>query len=235
MVCVENEEFTGLYDEDSGHTFEDLEFVSCVFRSCGLSMAQTLRARSHVRRVTLRDCEAYGCFVMNPILEQVNIQDLRSGTEPVFTWGALFDRVRIVGKVGNLVLSPRVDPPTFPDADAAEFDAARTAFYSNVSWALDITEVRPENLEIYGVPGDLVRYDPEHQAVVQRENVLNEQRWRDLDLSATWWSSVLEAMVTQGYEHAVLATPLDHPRAEAFVKGIAALREAGVADPAQRD
>ncbi|ONI89114.1 hypothetical protein ALI22I_16505 [Saccharothrix sp. ALI-22-I] len=230
MKTVTKETFTDLHDRDSGVTIEDAEFVRCTFRGSSLSMARTPETRSTLRRVRLRRCVATGCFVMNPVLREVEVDGLKSGASPLFTWGALFDRVTLAGAVDNIVLSPRADPPTFPDADAAAFDAAGRSFYGEVEWALDIRRVEAQNLEVYGVPGELVRHDPETQAIARLDVVADEARWRDLDLADTWWPTVLETMITQRHEHAVLVTPLRHRRASAFVEGIKALRKAGVVE-----
>ncbi|OKK00191.1 hypothetical protein [Amycolatopsis sp. CB00013] len=231
MTTFSRQTFADLYDEDSGETYEDLEFVRCKFRSCALSMARTPDTRTTVRRVTLRDCESSWCFVMSPILEEVTIDGLKSGSNPLFTQGALFHRTTLTGKFDSVVISPRADPVTYPDANGSLFDEAREEFYSRIDWALDIRHVEARSLEIYDVPASLVRRDPETQAVVLRESAAREDVWRALDLGETWWPQVLETMLAQNYDQAILVTPLRDRHAAAFIDGIRKLRAAGVAEP----
>jgi hypothetical protein len=164
------------------------------------------------------------------MLEQVSVDGLRTGSEPLFIWGAVYDRVVLKGKLDKLVLSSRVNAPGLDDVDQQAFDAASKDFYASVDWAIDIREVEVHELDIRGVPSRLVRRDTRTQAVVRRENALDEKRWRDLDLGHAWWATQLESMVREGHEEIILVAPLRNRKVADFITGIEILRNVGVAD-----
>ncbi|MCL4806707.1 MAG: hypothetical protein KJ062_02760 [Thermoanaerobaculia bacterium] len=179
----------------------------------------------------LEQCEQQGCYVGAAVFEDVVVDGLRS-SEVLQVWGAVFRHVVLKGRLDRLMLSPTVAPSTANWAEQRAFDDAAAAFYAETDWALDISEADFKGADIRGVPADLIRRDPETQAVVRRANVADE-RWRSIDLSKTYWDVTIELMLKEGREDVVLVVPKRAGKKRAdLIDGIKRLRDAGVADHA---
>lgn len=222
--------FVGLRDQ-GGARIVDLDLVGCRFESCVLSATRVVRSRTLVRSVKLEQCEQQGCYVGAAVFEDVVVDGLRS-SEVLQVWGAVFRHVVLKGRLDRLMLSPTVAPSTANWAEQRAFDDAAAAFYAETDWALDISEADFKGADIRGVPADLIRRDPETQAVVRRANVADE-RWRSIDLSKTYWDVTIELMLKEGREDVVLVVPKRAGKKRAdLIDGIKRLRDAGVADHA---
>ncbi len=222
--------FVGLHDQ-GGARIVDLDLVGCRFESCVLSATRVVRSRTLVRSVKLEQCEQKGCYVGAAVFEDVVVDGLRS-SEVLQVWGAVFRHVVLKGRLDRLMLSPTVAPSTANWAEQRAFADAAAAFYAETDWALDISEADFKGVDIRGVPADLIRRDPETQAVVRRANAADE-RWRSIDLSKTYWDVTIELMLKEGREDVVLVVPKRAGKKRAdLIDGIKRLRDAGVADHA---
>jgi hypothetical protein len=229
MRVFERQEFRRYYDQDSGAIFSDLEFRKCHFQSCVISMALDPRQRSTVRSVTLLGCEQRGCTLDAAIVEDVFVDGLK--TNGLFqAWGAVFKHVTLRGKIGRIMISPAVATGTATSAQQRVFNEANAAYYAGVDWALDISEAEFEEGEIQGVPAHLVRRDPATQVVVTREKAM-QGHWRSLDLSKTHWATSIEFLLERGDCDVVLVAPKRHRKYRDLLEGLAALRNAGIAEP----
>ena len=88
----------------------------------------------------------------------------------------LFDRVVVRGDVRGGVFV-RTDPFGLSPADVR----ALATFYDGVEWALDLREARFSNLTLRGVPGHLVRRDPERLVLLRSDRLAEDRRWRRWD------------------------------------------------------
>jgi hypothetical protein len=222
-------------DRDSGATFGDLEFGRCRFHGVALSETTDPRRRSTVRRVRIRDCEAIGCTIWTPIVEEVEVDGLATvGT--LLAWGAAFRHVTLRGAIGSVLIA------TLPDAGLATPDERRAIedanenFYADVDWALDIREAAFADVDLRGVPGRLVRRDPETQVLVTRGRAL-EGRWRALDLAGTYWPTALQFYLDESrWDSTVLALPKGLPASSPWdlavlLDGLHRLQDGGIAEP----
>src|SRR5438445_11111437 len=133
-----NQDFEPYYD-NGGRTFADLEFHKCRFRSSAISITEDPSLRSKIRNVKLIDCEEQGCTLDTAIVEDVLVQDLKTGG--LFQiWGAVFKHVILRGKIGRIMLSPAVATGTATPEQQQAFDQANAAYYGGVAWAVDIRE-----------------------------------------------------------------------------------------------
>lgn len=110
------------------------------------------------------------------------------------------------------------------------FEEANRAFYASVDWGLDLREADFDEVDLSGVPGNVVVRDPRDQALVTREAALRGE-WRQLDLSGTWWGIALEDLVRSSFSSAALIAPRRHKKYKRLVEGIQQLRDAGIAEP----
>jgi hypothetical protein len=155
------------------------------------------------------------------------------------TWGAVFKHVTLRGKIGDIMISPAVNAGLAKPAEHRACDEANAAYYASVDWALDIREAEFEGADRRGVPGHLVRRDPENpetHVLVMRAKAL-ERRWRHLDLSKTYWPTTLEFFVEDAnFDSTVLVAPKRIGRSgpwtyQNLLDGLGMLRDAGIAEP----
>jgi hypothetical protein len=224
-----DERFIDRHDRNSSRQFEHIRIQNCYFESCSLSLASDPKKRSTVRQVRMEGCEARGCIVFAPILQDVLIANLQIHGR-LQSWGAVFDRVKLTGRQSGFMISPLIDPMQ-KDAEAQRrFDEANAAFYEEVDWALDIAGAEfTGEVDIRGIPARLIRRDPETQAVVTRESAL-EGKWRELDLSETYWPTSIEFLLDRSDEDVILIAPKRSPKFGVLMQGLDRLREAGVAE-----
>ena len=225
----ERQSFKCFYDQDSGHTFSDIEFRKCYFESCTISTVRVPHLRSTVRNIKLIGCEQRGCCLDAAIVEDVVVDGLK--TNGLFqTWGAVFKHVALKGKVGQIMISPAVATGTATPSEQRAFDEANSIYYSMVDWALDISEAEFEEADIRGVPARLVLRDPETQVVVTREKAMRGD-WRGLDLSKGAWDTAIEFFLERGEPDVVLVAPKGHRQFRRMLAELKALRDAGIAEP----
>ena len=231
MIKVfENQTFNHFFDRDSAKTFADMEFRKCRFSNCAISITRNPALRSTVRNVKLIDCEMLvACSLRTAIVEDVLIDGLKT-PHPVHTWGAVFKHVTLRGKIGRVMTSPRVlISRDEPDVERA-FAEANAAYYATVDWALDIREAEVQEIDIRGVSGDLIRRDPATQVLITREKAM-QGKWRQLDLSGTYWPTSIQFFLEQGAPSRVLVAPKRDKKYRRMLEGLQLLREAGVTEP----
>jgi hypothetical protein len=220
-----------------GRLFEGLEFRRCTFVGSTLSLTKKPKLRSTVRHVRLLDCREVGCSLDAAIVEEVFVDGLET-SNPLITWGAVFRHVTLRGRIGGIMLSHWVTPGQPASAEQRAFDAANAAYYAAVDWALDLREAEfTDDADLRGVPGRLVRRDPETQVLITREKAV-EGRWRQLDLERTYWPTALTCFLEQtALDATVLVVPTrvhDDWRLwtrETLLEGVRRLRDAGIAEP----
>jgi len=232
MRIFKDQEFSGsdFDDRDSGALFCDLEFHRCRFRNCTLSITRDPRLRTTVRNVRLFDCSASGLPSVNcAIVEDVLVDGF--ATSGLFqTWGAVFKRVVLRGRIGDLKTSSLVDIYDRESAIQKAFDHANSEYYSSVDWAIDITEAEFKGVpDFRGVPGILFRRDTETQVVVTREKAL-EGKWKEVELRETLWRTAIGMFLDTNESSTVLVAPKRHRKFPSYVADLEALREFGIAE-----
>jgi hypothetical protein len=214
-------------------TFENYEFEGCTFQSSSIA-AGTVdpKDRSVIRNVQLRNCYSAASIVGPAILDEVVVDGLDSGPELLFIWGAAFRHVVLRGTLASIKINRTYRGTPYP-ATQLLFDEANRDFYQAVDWALDISAMEAVDFSLRGVPARLVRRDPETQVVVTRERAMRGE-WRKLDLSKTYWDSVLDDFLrlenVKGPD-IVLVAPKRNKQFKALKAGLDLLRAADVAEP----
>lgn len=229
MTIIERQTFAGVIDRGDAGIVEGLSLRRCYFEGCGLSMTTSPGRRTLVRNVELLRCEQRGCSVDGAVLDTVLIDGLKTHGL-LQTWAAAFRHVTLRGRVGRLMLSGAVAMGTATPAQQAAFDEANERFYREVDWALDLTEVEAEEMELRTVPAALVRRDAKTQVVVRRAAAMTG-RWRSIDLSETHWAMALELFLESGAPDVVLVAPKRARDFARLLEGLHRLRDCGVADP----
>ena len=229
MKIFEQQEFRSVYDQDSGKVFSDMEFRKCRFVSCAISITVNPELRSTVRNVRIMNCEHVSGNLGPAIVEDVLADGFK--TNGLFqTWGAVFKHVTWRGMIGRVMLSPAVAPGRATKAQQEAFDNANATYYSEVDWALDLSEAEVEEIDIRGIPGRLIRRDPMTQVLITRANAARGE-WRRLNLSKTYWATCLQEFLKDGEPALVLVAPKRNKKFRDLLDGLKMLRDSGVAEP----
>lgn len=224
----EEQRFEALDDSGSGRVYEGLEFHRCYFQGC-FTVAKKPKHRVTFRNVVLLNCEVRGCTLRGAIVEDSVVQGLKTNGL-LQTWGAVFKHVVLRGKIGDVMASHLIGVSARVAKAQPIFDKANAAFYASVDWALDISQaVFASEPDFRGVPGRLIRRDPETQVLITRERTL-QSAWKDLELPGTW-RVALEWFQDRGRPDEVLVAPKGAPDFQDLLAGLKLLREAGVAEP----
>jgi hypothetical protein len=163
------------------------------------------------------------------IVEDVEIEGLRT-RNLMACWGTVFRHVVLRGRIGRIMINPAIATGAATPEEQRTFDEANAVYYGRVDWALDISNAEFQEADIRGIPARLIRRDPETQAVVTRQKAI-EERWRELDLSKTWWPTSIQFLLNRPHDpDVILVAPKRHRRYRDLLEGLKLLREAGIAD-----
>lgn len=228
MTVIEEQQFGSVFDRGEARIYSDIEFRNCYFEGCAV-MSQSPEQRSAFRNIKLVDCSQRGCGMEAVILENVVIENLDTKGQLLQLWGVAFNKVVMRGQIDRVMISSIIDIMGDRPEMQNAFDVANAEFYENVEWAVDIREAQFKELDIRGVPGSLIRRDPETQVLIRRENAV-DGRWKDLPFREGLWKTALSLWIKDGKSDVVLAAPRRHKKFENYVADLRMLREAGVAE-----
>jgi hypothetical protein len=207
--------------------FEHLAISNCRFEGCSIALNDSPGARTIIRNVQFQANRVRGCSVGPAVLEDVVIDGL--STADLFqVWGAALRHVTLRGRIGRLMVS-NIHSASAREADISRFQDANREYYANTDWALDIADADFVEADLRGVPGRLVRRDPETQFLVLRENLL-DGRWRSINLAGTWWATSLQGMLDDRIEAEVHVAPRRSRDFKILLEGLRRLRSAGIAE-----
>ncbi|MBI3839914.1 MAG: hypothetical protein HY288_18480 [Planctomycetia bacterium] len=228
MRLFEKQTFERFRDDDSAAVFSDLEFRNCTFQSCSISNTRSPQLRTTLRNLRLTNCTQYGCYLHAAIVEDVVVD--RAHSHGFQTWGAVFKHVTLQGTIDYLMTSRLAVAGLATPQEQRAFDQANAEYYRHVDWALDISRGEFADLELRGVPGRLIRRDPETQALITRQAIL-DSRWRKLEFHSDVTSVAIDVFLKRGEGDYVLVAPKRAKRFDAQLADIELLRRAGIAEP----
>lgn len=224
-------DFLSAFDRGDALVIEGLELSNCSFTHCGLSMTKDITKRSIVRNCKLRNSTVVGCDIGPAIIENVEVDGVVT-KDLLIIWGAFLKNVTFRGLCGKIKINHWAH---FIDRTAAmqkPFDEARDRFYNSIDWAIDIRDAKFREFDYRGIPGRLIRRDPETQFLIRRKNVIDAS-WRSkLSKDNIHWPFVLELFESDGDEDIVLVAPLAAPKAkrDTLLRHLRELRTIGFAD-----
>lgn len=230
-----NRIFHGLFDQGDRLQIEDAIFRECLFQNSAFSLTQDVSRMSHVRRVDMIDCSVSRCETGPMVASEVRISNLQTD-DLLILWSPFCDRVALSGHIGNLKINQLADPSTSRNDKQKPFEEYRAQFYAGVEWALDISKARFKGFDVRGIPGRLIRRDPESQILVTRERALNVATpgWENkLDATNKLWPFMINLFLGDGDVDTVLVAPLGAAKAkrDALLRGLQELRMIGLAEP----
>jgi hypothetical protein len=218
----EGVEVAQLEYREPGGVLRGFEAIRCRFENVRLGTTEP----EH-EPVVVRNCRLEQCSIRSVTLWSVQVEDClvdcMDGPMTYLTYGPLLKHVVVQGDVDALYV---LHPGRF-DADA-RLIVQRRAFYDATDWALDISRARFGDCELSGVPGRLVRRDPETQILVTRDRV-TATPWQEVAAGEPH-RFVIEGFLKSDMDSLVLVAS-SGVRRSLDLSYFARLREAGVAAP----
>ena len=168
-MVIEKQTFENVKSIGSHRVVSGLELIRCQFVGGSLSQHDDPSFGLIVRDVVARRCSFKRVVCGGVRFDTVLGENLTSTVTRLA--GCALRHVTLRGRAGSLMLVP----PNFSLAEEmqAAFAAGLLDFYAGVDWALDITEAEFDDADLYYLPGDLVRHDPETQFVLRRSALAN--------------------------------------------------------------
>jgi hypothetical protein len=234
MTLYRDQVFENMYDQYSwpwqrSRELSNLDFKRCTFTSCALSVSNDPRRRTTCRNITLERCEC-NAIIYSAVFEDCMVDGLETSSA-LRAWYPVFKHVTLRGKIGDVRISYIAVPSNPSSREQLAFEEVNGQYYESVDWALDISAAEFSGADFRGVPGHLVRRDPETQVLIRREKIL-ENGWKDVDLSGTYWETAIKLFIeTTKMGSTVLVAPKRASNVTRLVAALHRLREAGIAEP----
>ena len=196
----------------------------------------------------VRDCRAERCSTNSLGLSGVAFERCEIdgygtvGRFKVFLFACVFFRTVLRGTLPHVGFEPYyLTPGTSIDLPAHSFslrydpdiqrrwEEAMSIYYEGVDWALDIEQARFRTFMAFpGVPGHLILRDPEHQILVKRERMRDDQL-REIPRSAPLLA-IEQFLRTSPFESLVMAAPAGRAHRQAYLETFRLLRDRRIAE-----
>lgn len=228
MKHFSQEQWDGIIDR-GGNSYSSLAFERCSFVGCGFSIVEELSNRSTAKNLQFTRCRIEGCHFGPGIVEDTYVEHLDTAGLRQF-WGTAFTHVTIRGKIGRIMTAPLPFASLRSDKAVCErLRAANATYYSGVDWALDIRDAEFAEADLTGVPGTLVRRDPETQVLVRAERARDFVHAKS-EVTNTWVEVALQRMIEYDVDTVVLVAPKRAKTFQESLRLLQLLRRYGVAD-----
>lgn len=207
-----------------GTVIEDMELDGCTFVGSATVQRHDPVPSLVLRRITATGCTLDNCAAIGTRLEDVTVDRLTIKGGTFYFRGCVFSRVKLKGRIGPMMAvgpQPGIGETLSPGAGQAIVDS-----YGSVDWALDISEADFTDADLYYVPGDLVRRDPETQFLLRREPAANAD-YRKLPQGAGLF---LERFDHTPFDSIVAVAPKRSRRFRDLLDILRGLRTAGIAE-----
>ncbi|WP_455351365.1 hypothetical protein [Streptomyces sp. SYSU K217416] len=211
----------------SGRELAGYELVRCEFNGCDLAQFDDPALGLVVRDLTAERVTVRRSFVDGVRFEDVEVNGLAVASLMHLN-GCVFRRVTLRGRIGPIMTTP----PSFslPEETQAAFAAGVKAFYAradaDMDWALDISEAEFEEVDLYYVPGHLVRRDPETQFLLHRDRLAGV----DFGSLSTFAKIAVDRFEVTPFDSIVAVAPRRSAYFAEALAGYEELRALGVAD-----
>jgi len=227
MRKIENESYTYFLDEDSSAIFENIKFRNCSFENCYLSQNTNPFYRTTIRNIDIFDCTAKNCDTGTAIIESVTIKNLRTRGLLKIS-GSVFSKVVLKGNIGQLMINNTVSS-NYSDDEVHAFKKENEKYYSEVNWALDISEANFIECDIRGIPSELIKRDADTQKVVTRKKA-DKIKFDELDLNRRYFLIAIQNMLEFGYDDTVLIAPKQATDFQELLSDLQKLEELGITE-----
>jgi len=182
-----NQTITDVRLTGSSGEYGDARLVGVTLKRCMVTQSGDPGFGLVVRNVVLERCQMDACKASGVLFEEITIDALRLAQLHQLS-GCVFRHVTLRGRIGSVM----VKGPVSVRRDYSDRVACAVRKYKEIDWALDVSEaVFTDDAEFYYVPGDLVRRDPNSQALLRRE-AFSWADWRDFPGHIGPWVSRFE-------------------------------------------
>lgn len=208
---------------------ENSEYADIAFDFVAGSSSVVPSNRPLIRNVRLTNVAQLSCHLWGAVLDNVVVDGLkRLGKIPAFLNACVFRRVVLSGPISAIKINPEFG--TESDRVNAEWNQANVKFYKDVDWAIDVREAAFKgSISLEGIPGALVRRDPDTQILVSRSDLVQSD-WQSLDYAETSVKIAIEWFLERSpYEDCVIVAPKLAKYFSDELKVFAMLRRTGIA------
>jgi hypothetical protein len=222
-MSISGEKIFGRKIVNQSFDLSEVEIERTEFDNCALAQFEDSTYRAVVRNSSLRRCKVKNCSIHGVRFEDVLVEDL-SISRLMHLEACVFHHVILKGKIGPFMATP----PSYalpPDVQKA-FRAAGASFYEGVDWAIDISEAQFSDVDIYMIPGELVRRDPETQFLLRRSSFSDVSR-DELPLDARIHMDRFEV---SPYDSIVAVAPKRSKNFGEIHEALSSLRNQGLAE-----
>jgi len=227
MIEFKNKTYEEFFDEDSSEFYENISFIKCQFNYCDISQMDNPKFRSTIKNVILKNCSSKGGSIGCSVLDNVIIENFKN-SGLIQTWGAVFKHVVMKGKLGKIMITDSYNSNN-PYIDKA-FEEENKLFYSNIDWALDISEGEFIELDIRGIPSNLIKIDNKTQGIIQKDNI--PDNWRNINFNDRVTKAAIDIILELNLSDYVYVAPKRAKNFDAMIKDLETLREYGIVDKA---
>ncbi|OIJ84935.1 hypothetical protein BIV25_45470 [Streptomyces sp. MUSC 14] len=198
------------------------DLVRCTVQGGTLAQYEDPEFGLRVHDLSLRDCRAGG--VLHGVqFSDVSVHNLASGGR-ILPSACVFRHVTLSGRIPQLMVRPA--HYSLPEAVQEAFRDGAERFYAEVDWALDIAAAKFSDAEFSGIPGHLVRRDPETQFLLHRDRA----ETADSQAFSPRARSYLAKARTSSYPTVVVVAPTRSKYFKDVLKDLASLRAVGIAE-----
>lgn len=223
IVC---QEFAHRFDR-GGSRIEDVVLERCQAFDCHFSLTTDLSQQSVARCITLDHCRFASCSIGPAILEDIAVHNL-STSGPLICWSPFLHHVRFTGRNGRVLINDTISLSESPAQDL--FEEARRRYYLQCDWALDISDALFDELDIRGIPADVIQVNPVRHAILRRKNAM-QSGWRERVRSkSTFWVFCIDSFLRDRDDSTVLVMPEKVTKSEyrELADSMSELRDLGV-------
>jgi hypothetical protein len=212
-----------------GGSATDCRFINCQFVNSGFSLTSDPDHMSIARHIVLEDCHICNTDVGPSVLEDIEVVDL--STDGIFiAWSPYLRHVTFRGKNGRLKINRSYSCVDFDPEIQQRFLTERTRFYEGTDWALDLSEAHFKEVDIVGVPVELIRRDPTRQFVVTRSRALQADWRMKVRSTNDFWVWMIDEFLKDGEPSMLVVSPEEGSKKELaeLTWGLNELRDLGV-------
>ena len=228
MNEIRDREFHRVIDR-GGSAVADCRFVNCQFVNGGFSLTNDISNMSTAQNLVFESCHVCDSDIGPSILEDIQIIDL-STDDLLISWSPFLRHVEFRGRNGGVKINSAYTCVDYDPAIQQEVLVKRDRFYEETDWAIDISAAYFNDIDIEGIPVDLIRRDPSRQFVVTRNRALQED-WRfKVRCKNDFWVWMIDQFIKDGEPGKLLVVPEEGSRSEQreLSSALDELRELGV-------
>ncbi len=203
--------------------YSGADFYGSTFTRCDVGQFEDPEYSLVVRDFKISRCKIVDCSLQGVYFDKGVVEDVSISRGEVI-YGCVFDQVKLKGRVGALL----VTVPHFSQKNRDSMIDGIISRYESIEWALDISEAQFVDVDLFGIPGDLIRHDGNTQVLIKRDLVesfyLNQPK-KDVPIFADVWMSRFEV---SPFDHIICVAPRRSKRFSEYMRSIEWMHNKGL-------